>query len=118
MDHRPVHDPDETGPENPLGIPNDEALHDLLRYFVTQDAPRVFALCELAAGWRKATVRAWGLAFPTGAVLYLPDDRSLGCFESAEHAHKTYSQLGDIRLIWPDYVPMREMLNTKPFNLG
>lgn len=97
--------------ENPLGIQNEDDLNNLLRYFVTQDAPRVFALCEVASGWRGAVVRAWGISFPNNAVVFLPGERALGCFESAEHAQQIYGNLGDIRLVWPDYAPLREMIS-------
>jgi hypothetical protein len=98
------------GPENPLGIPDEQTLEDLLRHLATQDSPRVFALCAVAKGWRRAEVAAWGMSFPDQAVLYLPGERSVGYFSSAQQAAELFGMGRDIRLIWPDFVPLREML--------
>ncbi|HEX3791177.1 MAG TPA: hypothetical protein VHW44_25170 [Pseudonocardiaceae bacterium] len=96
-------------PENPLAIPDEHTLDDLLRYFATQDAPRVFTLCRITPGLRGATVLAWGMSFADSAVLYLPGEKSVGFFDSADSAHALYRRLGDVRLVWPDYVPVREL---------
>ena len=103
----------EDGPENPLRIPDEEALGELLRHFTTQDAPRVFALCAVAKGWRRAEVAAWGMAFPDQAVVYLPGERSIGFFGSAEDAARLFTAGRDVRLVWPDFVPLREMIATR-----
>ena len=110
----PDHEPFETedGPENPLRIPDERALDDLLRHFVTQDAPRVFALCEVATGWRRAEVAAWGMSFPDQAVVYLPGERSVGFFGSAQQAATVFGMGRDVRLVWPDMVPLRELAGT------
>jgi hypothetical protein len=100
----------EDGPENPLRIPDEQALADLLRHFTTRDAPRVFALCVVAKGWRRAEVAAWGLAFPDQAVLYLPGERSVGFFASPQQAARLFAAGRDVRLVWPDFVPLREMV--------
>lgn len=97
------------GVDNPLGIRNDQELGELLRELVSQDCPRVFALCEVAEGWRHAALRAWGLAFADSAVLYLLGERALGLFESPEHARDVYGVAGDFRVVWPDYGPMLDM---------
>jgi hypothetical protein len=102
----------EDGPENPLRIPDEQALEDLLRHFATQDSPRVFALCAVAKGWRRAEVAAWGMSFADQAVLYLPGERSIGFFSSAQQAADLFGMGRDIRLIWPDFVPLREMITT------
>lgn len=102
----------EDGPENPLRIPSERALEDLLRYFATQDAPRVFALCAVAKGWRRAEIAAWGMSFVDQAVVYLPGERSIGFFGSAEQAAQLFGMGRDIRLVWPDFVPLREMIGS------
>lgn len=99
---------EEDGPENPLRIPDERTLNDLLRHFTTQDAPRVFALCAVAKGWRGATVVAWGLSFEDQAVLFVPGERSTGFFSGAEQAAELFGMGGDVRLVWPDFVPLRE----------
>lgn len=110
----PEHEPFDTedGPENPLRIPDERALEDLLRHFVTKDSPRVFALCAVAKGWRRAQVAAWGLAFPDQAVVYLPGERSIGFFSSAAKAAELFGIGRDVRLVWPDVAPWREMAGT------
>ena len=102
----------EDGPANPLRIPDEQALNDLLRHFATQDSPRVFALCAVAKGWRRAEVAAWGMSFPDQAVLYLPGERSVGYFSSAQQAAELFGMGRDIRLVWPDFVPLREMISS------
>ena len=102
----------EDGPDNPLRIPDERTLDDLLRHFATRDAPRVFALCAVAKGWRRAEVAAWGMSFADQAVLYLPGERSIGYFSSAQQAAELFGMGRDIRLIWPDFVPLREMVAT------
>jgi hypothetical protein len=102
----------EDGPANPLRIPDERVLDDLLRHFATRDAPRVFALCAVAKGWRRAEVAAWGMSFADQAVLYLPGERSIGYFSSAQQAAELFGMGRDIRLIWPDFVPLREMVAT------
>jgi hypothetical protein len=102
----------EQGSENPLKIPDEQTLEDLLRHLATQDAPRAFALCEVAPGWRKAAITAWGLSFPDNAVLFMPGERSIGFFSSAERAADTFGRGRDLRLIWPDFVPLREMVGS------
>jgi hypothetical protein len=100
------------GPANPLRIPDEQALVDLLRHFATRDAPRVFALCVVAEGWRRAEVAAWGLSFVDQAVLYLPGERSVGFFSSAGQAAEVFGRGRDVRLVWPDFVPLREMIGS------
>ena len=100
------------GAGNPLRIPDERTLLELLRYFTTQDAPRVFALCAVAEGWRQAEVAAWGMSFADQAILYLPGERSVGFFSSAEQAAQLFGMGRDIRLVWPDFVPLREMVGS------
>lgn len=102
----------EDGPENPLRIPDERTLEDLLRHFATKDSPRLFALCAVAKGWRRAEITAWGMSFPDQAVIYLPGERSVGFFSSPERAAEMFGMGRDVRLIWPDFVPLREMINT------
>lgn len=103
----PDADVDQT--ENPLRLPDDESLDALLRHFATRDAPRIFALCEVAAGWRAARVAAWGMSFTGQAVVFLPGERTVGVFTDAQRAVERFGAGRDIRLIWPDFVPLREM---------
>jgi hypothetical protein len=102
----------EDGPANPLRIPDERALDELLRYFATKDSPRIFALCAVAKGWRRAEVAAWGMSFADQAVLYLPGERSIGFFSSAQHAADLFGMGRDVRLVWPDFVPLREMITS------
>lgn len=101
----------EDGPENPLRIPDERTLEDLLRHFATKDSPRLFALCAVAKGWRRAEITAWGMSFPDQAVIYLPGERSVGFFSSPQRAAEMFGMGRDVRLIWPDFVPLREMIN-------
>ncbi|RZS39095.1 hypothetical protein EV193_104306 [Herbihabitans rhizosphaerae] len=100
----------EDGEDNPLGIPDEETLEDLLRLLSTRDAPRVFALCEVAPGWRQAGIYAWGMSFPDRALLWGTSERFTGSFNSAESALARLGYGRDLRLIWPDFVPLRETL--------
>jgi hypothetical protein len=102
----------EDGPENPLRIPDERTLEDLLRHFATQDSPRLFALCAVAKGWRRAEITAWGMSFADQAVVYLPGERSVGFFTNAQRAAEMFGMGRDVRLIWPDFVPLREMTTT------
>lgn len=96
------------GQRNPLHIPDERTLDALLRHFATREAPRVFALCEVAQGWRNAHVAAWGMSFADLAVVYSLAERTIGVFTSAQRAAELFGVGRHIRLVWPDYVPVRE----------
>lgn len=98
--------------DNPLDIPNDQALAALLHHHASREAPRLFALCEVARGWRAARVAAWGMMFAGQAVVYLPGERTVGVCASPQRAAELFARGRDVHLVWPDPVPVRDMVET------
>jgi hypothetical protein len=80
-----------------------EKFNQLLTKYVTYAAPRQFALCqdpfrEDAEGW----VFAWGAAFDDRAVVFSPDGKLTGTFNSADSALDLFSRTHDLYLVWTD----------------
>jgi hypothetical protein len=80
-----------------------EKFDQLLTKYVTYAAPRQFALCqdpfrEDAEGW----VFAWGAAFDDRAVVFSPDGKLTGTFNSADSALDLFSRTQDLYLVWVD----------------
>ena len=80
-----------------------EKFDQLLTKYVTYAAPRLFALCqdpfrEDAEGW----VFAWGAAFDDRAVVFSPDGKITGIFNSADSALDLFSRTQYLYLVWTD----------------
>ena len=80
-----------------------ETFSQLLTKYVTYAAPRLFALCqdpfdEDAEGW----VFAWGAAFDDRAVVFSPNGKLTGIFNSADSALDLFSRTKDLCLVWTD----------------
>jgi hypothetical protein len=89
--------------ENQAPLNYNEAFAKLLTKYVTYAAPRLFALCqdpfdEDAEGW----VFAWGAAFDDSAVLFSPNGKFTGTFNSADSALDLFSHTQDLCLVWVD----------------
>lgn len=88
---------------DPASVNNSEKFSQLLTKYITYAAPRVFALCqdpwgEDAEGW----VFAWGAAFDDSAVVFSPNGKLAGTFDSADSALDLFSRTQDLCLIWVD----------------
>jgi hypothetical protein len=99
--------PDDDGPANPLGIPDEQTLDALLRCHAIAEMPRLFALCEVASEWRSARALAWGMSFADQAVVYSLTERTLGVFTNAQRAADLFGCGRHVRLVWPDAPPVR-----------
>jgi hypothetical protein len=80
-----------------------EKFSQLLTKYVTYAAPRLFALCqdpfdEDSEGW----VFAWGAAFDDHAVVFSPNGKLAGTFNSADSALDLFSRTQDLCLVWTD----------------
>lgn len=91
------------GSEGPsmTAIGEDEFMAELTEISV-EFAPRRFALCGVRPNLEDAQVIGWGMAFDDEAMLYLPEDGTLGRLRSAQRAPRLYGRRGDLRVVWID----------------
>ena len=80
-----------------------EKCIQLLTKYITHTAPRLFALCqdpwhEDTKGW----VFAWGATFDDSTVVFSPNGKITGTFDSADSALNLFSCTQDLCLIWVD----------------
>lgn len=88
---------------SPIG--NEELYTAEINAMVTEDAPRLFALCVEIGSRVDAMTIAWGMSFDHRAeVVSAADDGVRGVFTSAERARKILSAQDKIkvRLVWVD----------------
>ncbi len=83
---------------------NGENFTQLLTKYVTLATPRLFALCqdpwgEDPEGW----VFAWGAALDDSAVLFSPNGKLIGTFNSADSALRILRRIKGLCLIWVDH---------------
>lgn len=92
-----------------LRLPKDlteEEFATELTELCQENAPRVFALCEVRPGHEDAWVGAWGMAFASGgATVFDEDGHARGRFDAADRAcdffaHRFFGERRDIRLVW------------------
>jgi hypothetical protein len=70
--------------------------------FVTNTAPRQFALCREYSEDDEDWLFAWGAALVHNAVLFRPNGAIIGTFSSAISALNICSRREDLRLVWVD----------------
>jgi hypothetical protein len=86
-----------------VAMTEEEFAAELLEMCV-DTAPRRFALCAVEE-CEDGEVIGWGLALAGSAVVCSPSGHGLGGFRSAESAHRLFSRLGPVRLVWVDPAP-------------
>lgn len=87
----------EDGPES---IPEDE-FSALVQEIVDDYTPRVFALVEERGDRIDGRIFAWGLQFDERATVFCPEGRLFAKTTSADSAHRLFSRIRNLRLLWP-----------------
>lgn len=77
-------------------------IDQLFTKFVTDTAPRLFALCREYCEDDEDWLFAWGAALVDIAVLFRPNGKIIGTFNSAASALTIFSRIEDLRLVWVD----------------
>ncbi len=87
--------------EEPLSLSEEEFVELVREVAEDEPMPRVFALVEEIEVRSGADLFAWGVQFEDQAAVFGVDGTFRAQCGSADSAHRLFSRVRNIRLVWP-----------------